>query len=132
MKLLPALPFFLLIACTTPDNSKETTSILKDSTRQDSPRTGNFQAMPQFTNLTNNKEIIGIWLDEGKEPLTVKIEKDSIYYIEHFESYKYRIDKDSIYINYPDFAYSGRIGFRNDTLVMISSDGEAKYIREKN
>jgi len=81
--------------------------------------------------FTDKKQLLGVWGSENKEPLTVVINEDSIYYTEHFESYKYKLKGDSIFINYPDFVYSGKLYFDNDTLVMESEDGKSKYVQSK-
>lgn len=82
--------------------------------------------------VASSKQITGIWATTDKEILTVDISKDSIFYTEHFESYKYEIKKDSIYIHYPDFIFSGRPYLINDSLVISSIDGDVKYVRVKN
>lgn len=79
--------------------------------------------------LKNGNEILGLWESENKEPLTIKIERDSFYYTEHFEAYKYKIKRDSIFINYPDFVFAAKVYFENDTLVMESEDGKEKFTR---
>lgn len=77
------------------------------------------------------KELFGVWASDNKEPLTVEINKDSIYYTEHFESYKYDLKGDSILISYPDFMFSAKIYFTKDALIMESEDGQSRYYRFK-
>jgi hypothetical protein len=72
-------------------------------------------------------KMLGPWTSEGYNNAVFDIRKDSIYYIEDFASYKYDLTQDSIKIDYPDGAYSAKIYFIKDTLVMRSEDGEAKY-----
>lgn len=59
------------------------------------------------------------------------ITTDSIYYTEHFESYKYDLKQDSIFISYPDFTFAAKVYFNKDTLVMESEDGKSKYHKFK-
>ena len=81
--------------------------------------------------LTNSKEIRGIWKIENKKFLTVKINKDSIYYLEHFESYKYKLKGDSILISYPDFLVAAKVYFQGDTMFFESEEGKSSYVRFK-
>jgi len=60
-------------------------------------------------NIIANNALIGIWTDSLNGPNSIEIKSDSIYYAEHFESYKYFLKADSIYIRYPDFTYSAKI-----------------------
>ncbi|MFI5406732.1 MAG: hypothetical protein ACHQ1D_09500 [Nitrososphaerales archaeon] len=81
--------------------------------------------------FTNKKQLLGIWESENKEPLTIKISDDSIYYTEHFASYKYQLKADSIFIYYPEFIYAGKLYFHKDTLIMESEVGKSKYVKFK-
>lgn len=127
--MLLALNLFFLLACNASDSDKNSATASKDQTKASSDETAPVQ---KFRNIAGKKDITGVWANGEKELLSVKIGKDSIYYVDHFESYKYDLKKDSIYINYPEFVYSGRIGFRKDTLVMISIEGESKFFKIQN
>jgi hypothetical protein len=81
--------------------------------------------------LTDKKELVGVWRSENKEPITVEISENLIYYREHHESHKYKMKGDSIFIDYPDFVYTGKVYFENETLIMESEEGKSKYVRFK-
>lgn len=74
----------------------------------------------------------GIWTDGTSENASFDIREDSIFYVEHLETYKYKLIADSIHIYYPDFVYSGKIGFEGDTLILSSEEGNSKFWRFKN
>lgn len=80
---------------------------------------------------TSKEKILGAWTGGEYDNATFDIRQDSMYNVEHLESYKYTLNKDSIKIYYPDFVYSAKIYFIKDTLVMSSEDGEAKYWKFK-
>jgi len=72
--------------------------------------------------------LIGIWTNGLTGNATMEIHKDSIFYVERFERYKYLLTNDSIKIYYPDYIYSAKCFFMKDTLVMSSKeDGMAKF-----
>ena len=96
------------------------------STSDQSIRTSGFNKT-----VKDKKEILGVWASDNKEPLTVEINKDSIYYKEHFESHKYNLKGDSIFIKYSDFMLAAKIYFTKDTLIMESAGGKVKYYRFK-
>lgn len=81
--------------------------------------------------LKGQNEIIGVWKVEAKESLTVQIDRDSIYWIEHRKSHKYHLKSDSIFIHYADFIFAANVYFNGDTLVLASENGESKYIKFK-
>ena len=78
------------------------------------------------------KSIRGIWTDGTTENATFEINKDSIFYIDQFTSFKYNIANDIIKIDYPDFEFVGHFGFSKDTLVITSEGDTTKYWRFKN
>ena len=78
------------------------------------------------------KQIIGTWLDLGKEELTLEISRRTFYYREHHEKFKYQFDADTIKIFYRDFVVSGKPAFIGDTLVISASNGYIyKYLQIK-
>ena len=81
--------------------------------------------------VKSSKQIIGKWMDLGKESLTVEISKDSIFYREHNESHYFKLKLDSIYIFYPDLILSGKPYLINDTFIisLANGNGEDKYLR---
>ena len=88
-----------------------------------------YQTRPLYKKFSNQRELVGIWRSDNKEELTVKIDLDSIYYTEHFESHKYTLKKDSIFINYYDCLFAAKLYFLNDTLVMESENGLSKFYK---
>jgi len=78
-------------------------------------------------------QILGIWTDSTSDNAVFDIRKDSIYYVDRSETYKYELDDNTITIHYPDYAYTGEVHFIKDTLVMNSKDfGVAKFWKFKN
>lgn len=75
----------------------------------------------------SKEKILGPWTGGEYGNATFDIRQDSMYNVEHLESYKYTLSNDSIKVYYPDFLYSAKIYFIKDTLVMQSEDGVAKY-----
>jgi len=85
----------------------------------------------QFNTLA--KKLIGAWTGGESENATFDISKDSIYYVDKFESYRYALKHDSIKIFYPDFVYTAKVYFIKDTLVMNSKDFDVtKFWKFKN
>lgn len=74
-------------------------------------------------------KLLGVWGPSKSENASFRIEKDSIYYPEHFKSYKYTISKDSIFIEYDGWTYKGIFYFKNDSLVLKSQDKIHKFVR---
>ena len=76
-------------------------------------------------------KILGVWTDGSTENATFDIGKDTIFYVDQLEGYKYFINKDSIRINYSDWTYTGKIRIEQDTLILSSEDGISKYWKFK-
>src|SRR5688572_10429049 len=108
-----------IVGCSS-EQSHQTPTSQKDTLTQSNVDAIDTSTKATVRQLTDKNEIIGIWESENKEPLTVEINKDSIYYTEHFESHKYILKGDSIFINYPDFIFAAKVYFDRDTLVMES------------
>lgn len=82
--------------------------------------------------IKSKKQIIGPWLDLGKEELTLDISTRTFYYREHHERFKYQFDKDTIRIFYREVVVSGRPNFIGDTLLICASNGYTyKYLKIK-
>ena len=81
---------------------------------------------------THTNPWMGIWTDGGSENATFQIHEDSIYYVDHLDSYKYEIKKDSIHIFYPDYKYSALISFNGDTMIFKDVESENKYYPFRN
>lgn len=120
----------LIVGCNSgqPD---QTPNSSEDYSTQSNTAAINTSAMAGIKTLTDKNEIIGVWESKNKEPLTVKINNDSIYYTEHFESHRYWLKGDSIFIKYPDFVFAAKVYFNRDTLVMESEDGKSRYVKFK-
>lgn len=81
----------------------------------------------------NQKEkLLGIWGQSINENASFRIISDSIYYPEHFRSYKYSTSKDSIYIHYDGWVFKGTFYIRNDSLIIKAQGNENSYIRIQN
>jgi hypothetical protein len=76
--------------------------------------------------------LIGVWGPSISENASFRIQRDSIYYLEHFKSYKYATRKDSIYIRYDGWTFKGIFFFRNDSLILRANGKESKFVRIKN
>ena len=120
-KILFIIAGLFLASCNLSSEDK-----LKDSLVKETKDKSIFSDLQQLRN-----KLIGMWTDGSTENATFDIRKDSIFYVEHFETYKYKLTTDSIYIHYPDFIYSGKIAFKGDTLILSSEDGESKFWRFK-
>lgn len=128
-KLLFTVLLFI-VSCTSKQPDK-TLALSKDTSTQSNIPAIDTSKTRTIKPLTSKNEIIGVWESENKEPLTVEINKDSIYYTEHFESHRYKLKGDSIFINYPDFVFAAKVYFDRDTLVMESGNGKSKYVKFK-
>ena len=84
-------------------------------------------------NASLKNKILGVWDDGNSVNATFRIDRDSIFYVELLENYKYTLQGDSIKIMYPDFTYTGKLSFIKDTLVMTAPESEpVKFWRFKN
>ena len=82
--------------------------------------------------IRSKKQIIGTWLDLGKEELTLDISSKAFYYREHHEKFRYQFDKDTIRIFYRDVIVSGKPDFIGDTLLICALNGYTfKYLKIK-
>src|SRR5690349_25003967 len=100
---------FVFAASCNLEQAEQRQTSTSDTAKQARNTARNAVVNATFKPLTNKKELLGVWASEEKEPLTVKISEDSIYYTEHFESHTYKLKGDSIIINYPDFVYTGKV-----------------------
>ena len=57
----------------------------------------------------NKSLLIGIWTNGRTENATFEIDKDSIFYLESFQKYKYHVIGDSITIKFDGFDNTSRI-----------------------
>jgi hypothetical protein len=128
MRNLLIVSFVFAASCNLEQSEQRQTST-SDTAKQAENAARNTVIKTTFKPLINKKELLGVWESENKEPLTVEISEDSIFYTEHFESHKYKLKGDSIFINYPDFVYAGKVYFDKDTLIIESEDGKVKYVK---
>ena len=131
-RLLLFLTLLYSTSCDTgqPANGKEGTPSninIQDTSESDS----SMKEMPSYNSKENQDALFGVWISDNQEQPTIDINKDSIYYTEHFESYKYDLKGDSIFIKYPDFIFSAKVLFNKDTLIMESENGHSKFYRFK-
>ncbi len=77
--------------------------------------------------LDNN--IVGIWTDGSGPNASFSISNDSIYYVEHFTSIKYKQTGDSITFFFDERTVVKSKAYRShvDTLIIESQQGLAKY-----
>jgi len=130
MKTLICMSLVYLTSCNSDFTYNDKRVLSSDSIRQfEGARVNAKENRENYKTSIDKKEIIGIWASNDNEPVTIKISTDSIYYTEHFQSYKYELKDDSIFINYPDLIFSAKIFFDKDSLVLESEDGKSKYYR---
>ncbi|MDI9366511.1 MAG: hypothetical protein QM541_16260 [Flavobacterium sp.] len=72
-------------------------------------------------------KILGIWGNDYSENAVFEIRKDSIYYVDQFETYKYILKDSIITIFYRDYTDSSMLSFKKDTLVMESNGEKSKF-----
>jgi len=123
-KNLIILPIAIFYGC---NNAPKSGRSLHDSLKRKSAN--------ELSRKLNNfkQKLIGIWTDGSSDNATFDIKKDSIFYVDQFKSYRYSLNQDSIKIYYPDFTYTAKVYFIDDTLVMDSQDdGIAKFWKFKN
>lgn len=78
-------------------------------------------------------KVIGIWTDGNSENASFQISKDSIYYVDHFLTFKYEVKGDSIYIHYPDYFYRAGITFSGDSMILKNAEmGRRSYFPFRN
>jgi len=84
----------------------------------------------RFDNNVNRKMLEGYWSLEGGNNVTFVIEKDSIWYPDNSERFKYFFAGDFLIVNYGDrldtLSYKIRC---NDTLITSSKLGMSTFVR---
>jgi hypothetical protein len=117
--------------CYSCSNAPKTTKEPADKTKQNHKYVNPPNPQTQINILA--ERLPGTWTDGDSGSATLDISKDSIYYVDKFESYKYILKHDSLKIYYPGFMYTAKVYFTKDTLVMDSKDfDEAKFCKFKN
>jgi len=93
----------------------------------------NKQSDTTNSNIDTLNSLLGIWIPKGSDNPAFFIRKSTIYYPEHFKSYRYKIIGDSIKIRYDGYSTSFAYKFhKNDTLVLVNNDyGATVFYRKK-
>ena len=78
---------------------------------------------------SSNISLIGPWTSGLSDNALFDVRKDSIFYVEDLESYKYILVGDSIKIYYPGYTFSGKVNLQQDTLTITSEGEESRYWR---
>ena len=77
-----------------------------------------------------NKDIMGVWkedYDDGPNA-TMAIYKDSLFNVEHMESYGYQLSGDTLTIDFGDWKSVSIVTKAvKDTLILVSENGETVY-----
>ncbi|MGC4103978.1 hypothetical protein [Ferruginibacter sp.] len=116
-------------SCSSNDTAQPIAPVKKDAAKK-IDTANNKQSTPvDAIAVVSKKQVMGVWGTTDKEFVTVKFTYDSIFYTEHFESYKYVFKGDSIHIFYPDFELSGKVFLIKDTMAIRSEDGISKYVK---
>ena len=125
----------VLSACNNADKSKlasESTAVVhhKDSTKK--IKNDTTIKVNVDSQIDSSSKILGIWLLKGESNPTFEIRKSTIYYPEHFKSYKYKVAGDSLKIFYDDFNETFAFKLKgNDTLTLTGEDGVTEYYKVK-
>lgn len=122
---------WVLISCNNYNSKKYSLPVQKDSATSLTIVFNKPKENSDTIYIKSARQIIGMWKDLGKEPLTVMITKNTITYMEHDESHNFRIKSDSIYIYYNDLTLFGKPYLIKDTFVIAMANGEDKYVRLK-
>lgn len=80
----------------------------------------------------NKNKLMGVWGPSINENASFWIQQDSVYYPEHFKSYKYSTKKDSIFIFYEGWIVKAKYSFSHDSLIMRNEDKVERYVRFTN
>ncbi len=126
MKTVYPLIALFLFAC----GRKERTS---DSQPNEDTSRYDARVLPKNTpsNPRSDSAIYGIWRMTNDENATFEITRDSIFYFDQDQTYKYHLSGDSISVFYSDFQYRGRFEIVRDTLSFSDENGVTKYVRQK-
>ena len=80
--------------------------------------------------VLTNKDIMGVWkenYDDGPNA-TMAIYKDSLFNVEHMESYGYQLSGDTLTIDFGDWKSVSIVTKAvKDTLILVSENGETVY-----
>ena len=116
-------------------------SIADSVNRRSNPTTVKKDTIKKEESITKSVDIkadsvsalVGLWILNGTDNPAFEIRKSTIYYPEHFKSYKYEIKGDSIKISYDGYVQSFSYNLKiKDTLKLSNQDyGETVYFRKK-
>lgn len=85
-----------------------------------------------FYDSSEVKSILGVWTDGSGPNASIRVERDSIYDVEHFERTRYKLIDDSLIIYYDDEPFKAKIKKAgSDSLIYISKYGETRMWRFK-
>lgn len=138
MKILKIFYFLFLLSIFACQHIKEKKQF------QISDYDSNIKSIDDTTNKSSNipdklsvsqKQIvylIGIWKAQGDENPTFEITKDSIFYIDQGEAYKYEIIKDTMVIYYKTWTYKGCFKVEKNKLYFKDRGKMDVYDREPN
>ncbi|CAN5351728.1 hypothetical protein BH09BAC3_BH09BAC3_08930 [soil metagenome] len=80
-----------------------------------------------------DKSILGIWTDGSTENASFRIQKDSVFDVEHFTTTKYIQKEDSVLFYYQEGIYPTKVyKTHNDTLIYEVRGSKTKYWKFKN
>lgn len=117
----------------TKDSIKTEKQTIKLTVKKDTLKAKSSDSSKRLNAATLNM-ILGIWIPKGTDNPSFYIKKATIYYPEHFKSYKYFIHGDSIEIHYDGYieSFAYKVS-KNDTLTLSNKDyGDNLYYRKKN
>jgi hypothetical protein len=102
---------------------------------EENPAAGSTGAVlkPKGPKNEYENKVLGIWTNGETKHATFEIGKDFINYTDQNKDYRYLLQKDSMTILFESYAYTSKISFEEDTLLMTSKNGEvSKFWEFKN
>lgn len=132
MKYLALISFALVVVSCRNNNkglNTTATAIIKKNTSTQRELSNNMESISNDT----IHSILGIWVLKGTDNPAFEVRPSTIYYPEHFKSYKYYINGDSIRIVYDGYSESFAYKLQSrDTLELNNYDyGLSVYYRKK-
>lgn len=109
-KTLILFTFFSLVCCSSPTQSGQ----------------------KMYEQFLDKKNVIGIWTSGENENATFEIDKDSIYYVDALQRFKYILNEDSLTIKFIGYEYKCKIQkATNDSLIFVQEEKRTKFWRFK-
>lgn len=78
--------------------------------------------------IIKKNKLIGIWGENVNDNATFVIDKDSIFYFDNDEYFKYKTSKDSIFIYYDEYLYKAKFIIEKDSLTLYDEFGTTKFV----